>query len=66
MVAIGEGRTSSEGQIVPCPFKPGDTVKFLEYAPVEIKVSSDAAWHGVGTDSTVGRLRSSPPHKNRE
>lgn len=38
MVAIGEGRTSSEGEIVPCPFKPGDNVKFLEYAPVEIKV----------------------------
>lgn len=38
VVAIGEGRTSSEGEIVPCPFKPGDNVKFFEYAPVEIKV----------------------------
>ncbi|CAM9428823.1 unnamed protein product, partial [Hapterophycus canaliculatus] len=38
VVAVGEGRTSSEGEIVPCPFEPGDNVKFLEYAPVEIKV----------------------------
>lgn len=38
VVATGEGRTSSEGKIVPCPFKPGDNVKFMEYAPVEIKV----------------------------
>lgn len=40
MVAIGEGRTGSEGTIVPCHFKTGDSVKFLEYAPVEIKVGS--------------------------
>lgn len=43
VVAIGEGRTSSEGNIVPCHFKPGDNVKFLEYAPVEIKVENGAA-----------------------
>lgn len=39
-MAVGEGRTSSEGDIVPCHFKPGDSVKFLEYAPVEIKVGT--------------------------
>ncbi|CAM9962396.1 unnamed protein product [Pylaiella littoralis] len=38
VVAVGEGRTSSEGKIVPCPFQPGDNVKFFEYAPVEIKI----------------------------
>lgn len=38
VVAVGEGRTSSEGGIVPCPFEPGDNVKFMEYAPIEIKV----------------------------
>eukprot|EP00903_Cladosiphon_okamuranus_P020282 g18612.t1 len=38
VVAVGEGRTSSEGTIVPCHFKPGDNVKFMEYAPVEIKI----------------------------
>eukprot|EP00904_Undaria_pinnatifida_P008984 jgi/Undpi1/5215/HiC_scaffold_2.g00497.m1 len=38
VVAVGEGRTTSVGTIAPCPFKPGDNVKFLEYAPVEIKI----------------------------
>ncbi|CAM9965090.1 unnamed protein product [Ectocarpus sp. 4 AP-2014] len=38
VVAIGEGRTGSTGEIVPCPFKAGDNVKFMEYAPVEIKI----------------------------
>lgn len=37
-MAVGEGRTTSEGGIAECPFKPGDSVKFLEYAPIEIKV----------------------------
>ena len=31
-------RTTSGGTIAECPFKPGDCVKFLEYAPTEIKV----------------------------
>lgn len=38
VVAVGEGRTTSVGNIAKCPFKPGDFVKFLEYAPTEIKV----------------------------
>ncbi|CAN0468905.1 unnamed protein product [Ascophyllum nodosum] len=38
VVAVGEGRTTSVGTIAECPFKPGDCVKFLEYAPTEIKI----------------------------
>ncbi|CAN0282267.1 unnamed protein product, partial [Laminaria digitata] len=38
VVAVGDGRTTSVGTIAKCPFKPGDSVKFLQYAPVEIKV----------------------------
>lgn len=42
VVAIGEGRTTSVGKIAECPFKTGDIVKFLSYAPVEVKVRSAA------------------------
>lgn len=41
VVAVGEGRTTSEGGIAECPFKPGDSVKFLEYAPIEIKIKGE-------------------------
>ncbi|CAN0499388.1 unnamed protein product, partial [Discosporangium mesarthrocarpum] len=38
VVAIGEGRTTSTGEVSACPFKVGDWVKFRDYAPVEVKV----------------------------
>ncbi|CAN0416143.1 unnamed protein product, partial [Ascophyllum nodosum] len=38
VVAVGEGRATSVGTIAERHFKPGDCVKFLEYAPTEIKV----------------------------
>eukprot|EP00752_Nemacystus_decipiens_P015551 g13874.t1 len=72
VVAVGEGRTSSKGDIVPCPFKPGDSVKFLEYAPVEIKSLADEedpgevkegdgglpGTNGQGCDARAGRGKS--------
>lgn len=39
VIAVGEGRTTSDGGLAKCHFQPGDNVKFFEYAPVEIKVS---------------------------
>lgn len=38
VIAIGQGRTTPEGKIIPLQIKPGDKVLFTKYGPNEIKV----------------------------
>ena len=39
VIAIGQGRTTPEGKIIPMQIKPGDKVLFTKYGPNEIKVN---------------------------
>jgi len=38
VIAIGQGRTTPEGKIIPMTIKPGDRVLFTKYGPSEIKI----------------------------
>ena len=38
VVAVGPGRITNEGKMVPMAVKPGDKVLFTKYGPNEIKV----------------------------
>ena len=38
VIAVGPGRKTDEGKIVPIEVKPGQTVLFTKYGPNEIKV----------------------------
>lgn len=38
VVAIGEGKKTSSGKIIPPEVKPGDIVLFTKYGPSEVKV----------------------------
>ncbi|MCX6722349.1 MAG: co-chaperone GroES [Candidatus Staskawiczbacteria bacterium] len=39
VIAIGQGRTTPEGKIIPMQIKPGDKVLFTKYGPSEVKVN---------------------------
>lgn len=38
VIAVGPGRMTDEGKLVPCRVKKGDTVLFTKYGPNEVKV----------------------------
>ena len=38
IIAIGSGKKTDDGKIVPLSVKPGDKVLFTKYGPTEIKV----------------------------
>jgi chaperonin GroES len=38
VIAVGEGRTTDDGQVIPVRVKSGDRVIFSKYAPDEIKL----------------------------
>ena len=38
IIAVGEGKKTDDGKIVPVSVKPGDKVLFTKYGPHEIKV----------------------------
>ena len=38
VIAIGEGKKTDDGKIIPLSVKPGDKVLFSKYGPSEIKV----------------------------
>ncbi|MCX6719552.1 MAG: co-chaperone GroES [Candidatus Staskawiczbacteria bacterium] len=38
VVAVGPGRTTPEGKMIPMTIKPGDKVIFTKYGPNEIKI----------------------------
>ena len=38
VVAVGQGRKTDDGKIVPVSIKPGDKVLFTKYGPNEIKI----------------------------
>jgi len=39
IIAIGEGKKTDDGKIIPLSVKPGDTVLFSKYGPSEIKIN---------------------------
>ena len=38
VIAVGSGRKTASGKIVPVDVKPGDIVLFIKYGPTEVKV----------------------------
>ena len=40
VVAIGPGRTTDDGKIIPMTVKVGDKILFTKYAPNEIKIDN--------------------------
>ena len=38
IIAIGSGKMTNEGKILPMTVKPGDKVLFTKYGPTEIKI----------------------------
>jgi chaperonin GroES len=48
VVAVGPGRTASNGELTPCYVAPGEYVKFREYAGIEISIA--------GADYAVVRM----------
>lgn len=41
VIAVGEGRTTDEGKVLPMKVKVGDLVIFSKYGPDEVKVNGD-------------------------
>jgi len=41
VVAVGEGRTTDDGKVIPVRVKKGDVVIFSKYGPDEIKVDGE-------------------------
>lgn len=42
VVAVGPGRTASNGELTPCYVAAGDYVKFREYAGIELGIEGDS------------------------
>ena len=40
VVAVGPGKTNSQGKVIPMSIKKGDTILFSKYGPHEIKVDN--------------------------
>ena len=38
VIAVGEGKKTSSGKVIPPEVKPGDVVLFTKYGPSEVKV----------------------------
>jgi chaperonin GroES len=41
VIAVGEGRTTDDGKIVPLKVKEGDTILFSKYGPDEVEVDGE-------------------------
>lgn len=41
VIAVGEGRTTDDGKVLPMKVKVGDIVIFSKYGPDEVKVNGD-------------------------
>lgn len=41
VIAVGDGRKTDEGKIIPMHVKVGDTVIFKKYAPTEIEIEKE-------------------------
>ena len=41
VVAVGEGRTTDDGKVIPIKVKEGDTVIFSKYGPAEVKIDDE-------------------------
>jgi len=41
VVAVGEGRRSDEGKVIPLQVKKGDTILFGKYAGTEVKIDGE-------------------------
>jgi len=51
VIAIGEGKKTDDGKIIPLSIKPGDKVLFSKYGPTEIKV--DGKEYLIATESDI-------------
>jgi len=51
VIAIGQGKKTDDGKIIPLSIKPGDTVLFSKYGPTEIKV--DGKEYLIATESDI-------------
>lgn len=40
VIAVGPGRKTTSGKVIPLGIKPGDKVLFTQYGPTEIKVEN--------------------------
>ena len=40
VIAVGAGKRTSQGKIIPMEVKKGDTVLFTKYGPTEIKINN--------------------------
>ena len=40
VIAVGPGRKTASGKVIPLGIKPGDKVLFTQYGPTEIKVEN--------------------------
>jgi chaperonin GroES len=50
-VAVGEGKKTDEGRIIPLSVKPGQKVLFTKYGPSEIKV--DGTEYLIASESDI-------------
>lgn len=41
VVAVGEGRTTDDGNVIPMRVRMGDTVLFSKYGPDEVKINGE-------------------------
>ncbi|MDD3434654.1 MAG: 10 kDa chaperonin [Parcubacteria group bacterium ADurb.Bin305] len=52
VLAIGSGKVTDEGKILPLTVKVGDTVLFTQYAPTEIKIE-DKEYYVIREDDVL-------------
>ena len=41
VIAVGEGRTTDDGKVIPMKVNVGDTVLFAKYGPDEVKINGE-------------------------
>ncbi|MEK7664565.1 MAG: co-chaperone GroES [Patescibacteria group bacterium] len=51
IIAIGDGKKTDDGKIIPLSVKPGDKVLFSKYGPTEIKI--DNKEYLIATESDI-------------
>jgi len=51
VIAVGPGKMTDEGKIIPMSIKPGDKVLFSKYGPTEIKI--DDKEYSIASESDI-------------
>lgn len=55
VIAVGEGRTTDDGKVIPMKIKVGDTILFLKYGLDEVKV--DGGYYLVSEANILGIIK---------